>query len=127
MATHLAAQRRPRGTHARLDQRMSGLAHLRHTTRGLDHVGDVPAAFDVIQNRRARMTRQHVLRKQHQLPVGINNVSIFRDHAKPVAVTVKGQTDFGIGLFQRRDEILQIFRMRRVGMMVGKMSIDVTK
>src|SRR3569623_13093 len=66
------------------------------------------------------MAAQHVLRKQHQLPVRVNDVPVLGDHAEPVAVAVEGQAEFGVGLLQAADQVLQVFRMGRVRMVFGK-------
>ena len=73
---------------------MPGLRHLRHAARSGDDGGNMARAFDVIQNGAARMTRQHIGGKQHQLAVRINDLSIFGDNTKTVTIAIEGQTDF---------------------------------
>ena len=70
------------------------------------------------------MACQRVLRKQHQLAVWKNDLAIFRDQAEAVAIAIERQADFGIGFLQAADQILQIFRVRRIGVMVREMPID---
>ena len=52
---------------------------------------------------------------------------VFGDHTKTVAITIKGQTQFGIGGLQGMNHILQIFGMGGIRMMIRKMTIDLAK
>ena len=82
------------------------------------------AALDVVDHRAAGYATEHVGREKHQLPVGIDDLAVLGDDAKAIAVAVKGDADFGIGLAQAADDIGEIFGPRWIGMMVGKTAID---
>ena len=127
MTAHLATERRAGLAHLRLDQRMPGLPHQRHATALGDPWRQVAGALDVVQDLLARMARQHVGGEQHQLPVGVDYLAIAGDHAETVAVAVERQADFGITLGQAADQVLQVFRMRRIGMMIRKIAIDLAE
>jgi hypothetical protein len=66
-------------------------------------------------------TREHVLRKQHHLAVGVDVVAVLGDDAQAVAVAVKGQAQLGVGVLQRADQVAQVFGLARVGVVVGKL------
>ena len=67
---------------------------------------------------------EHVLRIEHQLAIGPDDLAGLGHHAQPVAVAIKGQADLAVGLGQTADQVLKIFGMRRIGMMVGEVAID---
>ena len=110
--------------HFRLDQRMPGFPHQR-LAAALGNPGGEPArAFDVVDDLGAGVAAQHVVRKQHQLPVGVDDVAALGDHAEPVAVAVEREAQLRAGIAHRGDQLLQVLRLGRIGMMVGKGAVD---
>ena len=71
--------------------------------------------------------RQDVLREQHDLPVGIDDLAVLGHHPETVAVAVEGQAEFGIGLAQAADQVLQILRVRGVRVVVREGAVDVAE
>ncbi|MNS74854.1 hypothetical protein D3C72_1083400 [compost metagenome] len=124
MAAHFAAQRRARLAQLGFHQRVARLVHQRHAAMLADPRRQVARAFHVVQNLRARMAGQHVGGKQHHLAVRVDDLAILGDHAQAVTVAVEGDADFSIRLGQAADQVLQVFRMRRVRMVVREIAID---
>ena len=87
----------------------------------------VARAFHVVQDLRARMAGQHVGGKQHHLAVRVDDLAILGDHAQAVAIAIEGDADLRIRLGQAADQVLQVFRMRRVRMVVREIAIDVAE
>ena len=83
--------------------------------------------FDVENHFGFRIAAQHVLRKKHQLAVWIDDVAVFGDHAQAVGIAVKCQADFGIAVFQRDNQILQVFRFGRIRVVVGEIAVHFTE
>ena len=53
--------------------------------------------------------------------------AVLGNHAHTIAVTVEGKTYFRIGGFKRLNQVSQVLRNGRVGMMVGKSPIHLAK
>nr|GEU28095.1 hypothetical protein [Tanacetum cinerariifolium] len=123
MAAHLAAQRGAGFLELGLDQRVAGLVHQRHAARLLDVRRQVARAFDVVQDLLARVARQDIGREQHHLAVRINDLAILGHQAQAVAVAVEGQADLGVGFLQAADQVLQVFRMGRIGVVIGERAV----
>ena len=70
------------------------------------------------------MARQHVFGEQHQLAVGVDDLAILGDDAQAVAVAVEGQADFRRTIAQGADQVLQVFRMGRIGVVIGEVAVD---
>ena len=104
--------------------RVAGFPHQRFAAVPGDPAEQVARAFDVENDFAAGHARQHVGREQHQLAIGVNDPAGLGDHAEAVAVAVKGQPEFGIAIFQRGDEVFEVVRLRRIGMVVGKGAVD---
>ena len=73
------------------------------------------------------MAGQHIGGKQHHLAVRVDDLAILGDHAQAVAVAVEGDADFGVRLGQAADQVLQVFRMRGIGVVIGEVAIDVAE
>jgi hypothetical protein len=85
------------------------------------HISGLPPAFSIYAAR--WVAGQDVLRKQHQLAVRIDDLPVLGDDAEAVAVAVEGQPDFCVGILQRLDQVLQVFRMRRVRVVIRESAI----
>src|SRR5690606_16014811 len=106
---------------------MAGLPHQRFTTVLTYPWCQMTRAFDVVQDLRRRMAREHIFGKQHQLAVWIDNLPILGNHTKTVTITIKGQADFSVRLTQTFDQILQVFRMGRIRMVIREITIHFTE
>ena len=106
---------------------MTGLVHKCNAACGFNVRRQPLRALDVEHDGAARHPRQHIAGEQHHLPVRVNVLAIFGDDAEAVAITVKRQADFGIGGFQGVDQVAQVFRLARVGMVVGEAAIDLAE
>ena len=125
VAAHFAAQRGVQLFHAGLDERVAGLVHHRHAARRFDGRGQALAAFHVEHDVPAGRAGEHVLRKEHELPVGEDGLPVLGDDAQAVAVAVKGQAQLGIGFLQGAEDVAQVFGLAGVGVVVGKAAIHV--
>ena len=84
-------------------------------------------AFHVKHNRRTRHAGEHILRKQHHLSVGVDDLAVFCDDSKAVAVAIEGKAQLGVGLFQGVNQVLQILWLARVRVMVGKGAVHLAE
>ena len=124
VAAHFAAQRRIEFLHARLDERMPRFVHHRPPARRHNGWGQLLRAFHVEHDGAAGHAGQHILCKQHHLPVGVDHIAVLGDDAQAIAVAIKGQTELGISFAQDAPDIFEVFQFARVGMVVGKVAID---
>ena len=91
----------------------------------LDPGREIARRFDVVDHRRAGLARQHVRGEQHELAIRVDDLAIACDHAEPIGVAVECQAELAsIGAYAR-DQVLQVFGLRRIRMMVGKRAVDV--
>ena len=127
VAAHLAAQGRIQLAHLGLDQRVAGFEHQRHATGSRNGRGQALRAFDVKHNGAAGHAREHVLCKQHHLPVGEDVAAIAGDDAQTVAVAVKGQAEFSVASLESGNQIAQVFGLAGVGVVVGKIAVHFAK
>ncbi len=88
---------------------------------------ELPRALHVEDDLATLAVRQDVLREQHDLPVGIDDLAVLGHHPETVAVAVEGQAEFGIGLAQAADQVLEILGMRGVRVVVREGAIDVAE
>ncbi|MNH11014.1 hypothetical protein D3C79_705180 [compost metagenome] len=93
----------------------------------LDQRGQATGAFDVEDDLGARVARQHVLGKQHQQAVGVDDAAGVGHHADAVAVTVEGQADIGAGFLDLGDQVFEVFRLARVRVVVGEVAVDLAE
>ena len=110
--------------HFRLDQRMPGFPHQRLAAALADPEGEPARALDVVNDLRARVALEHVVGEQHQLPVGIDDIAIPGDHAEAVAVAIERKAQLCICIAYRRDQLLQVMRLGRIGMMIREIAVD---
>ena len=125
VTAHLAREQGAALLQPGLDERMAGLPHAGRAAMLADPRREVARALHVVDDLGARLARQHVLREQHQLPVGIDDAAVRRDHAEPVAVAVEGESQFGPLPAHRGDEVAEVLRLRGIGVMVGEAAVDV--
>ena len=127
MAAHFSAQGGVQLLHARLDQRVPGLVHHRHPACSFNGRRQALGTLDVKQDLAARHALQHVLGKQHHLPVGVNVGAVLGDNAQAVAVAIKGQSQLGIAVLQGIDQVAQVFGFAGIGVVVGKTAVHFGK
>ena len=101
MPAHLTGELRFGFAHFRLDQRMAGAPHDRAATRLQNPWLQLAGAFDVVDDRRSRIAREHVFGEQHQQTIGIDHLAVRGDHTEAIAVAVEGDSDIGVGLLHR--------------------------
>src|SRR6266480_6558941 len=124
MAAHFARERRAALAHPRLDERMTGLPEARHAAVPADPGREVARALYVVDDLGARLAREDILREQHQLPVRKNDLPLGGYHAQPVAVAVESEPDFTALALHQGYQVLEVLRVGRIGMMIGKAAID---
>src|SRR5690606_28065215 len=107
VAAHLAGERRAGLAQLRLDQRVPGPPHERLAAMLAHVLRDIAAALHVVDDLRAGDPRQDVLREEHQLPVGIDDLPVLDDDPEPVAVAVEGQANLRVRLAQAANEVLE--------------------
>ena len=81
-------------------------------------------ALHVVNDGRAWVAREHVLRVEHQLPVRVDDLPVFGDHADAVAVAVEGEAQLRVRVCEQRNEVREVLRLGRVGVVVGKAPVD---
>ena len=124
VAAHLARERRAALAHPRLDERMAGLPQARHAAVFADPGREVARALHVVDDLGARLARKDILREQHQLPVRKNDLPLGGHHAQPVAVAVESEPDLTALPSHQGNQVLEVLRVGRIGMMIGKAAID---
>ena len=82
-----------------------------------------PRAFDIVNDGRAGIAAEHIHGKQHQQTIRVDDFTRARDNAQAIAVTVECQAKIGIGLLHGEDQILQVVRIRWIGVMVREFAI----
>lgn len=70
--------------------------------------GQLLRAFHVEHDGAARHAGQHILCKQHHLPVGVDHIAVLGDDAQATAVAVEGQPQFRIGLAQDAPDVFEV-------------------
>src|SRR5205807_8963754 len=100
MDGQLAREQRTGFLELRLDQRVPGLPDGRLAAVALDPRRKQPRALHVVDDLGPRIAAEHVLRQQHQLAVGIDDLAVLGDKAEPVAVAVEGQAELALSSFQ---------------------------
>ena len=71
------------------------------------------------------MMRKDVLRKEHHLTVGINDLARLRHDAEAIAVAVEGEAELDAVLENRLLEVLEIGGLGGIGMMVREGAVNV--
>ena len=124
MTAHFPRERRFDFRHLRFDQGMSGPPHQRLPTHLRHLVKQGLAGLNVGDNRRSRMAGQHIGREQHHDLIAPENAPLCIDRPDPVAITIEGEpkiASFGSDHFL---QLLETFRQRRIGMMIGEHPVD---
>ena len=67
---------------------------------------------------------EQILRQDHQDLIAPQHPPAAIDDANPIAITVESKTEVDVSLRDGIDQIAQVFRLRRIGMVVGKMAVD---
>ncbi len=125
VAAHLPGEHRPGFLELGLEQGMAGLPEQRYAAVGAYPGEQVARRFDVENDRATRVPAQYISGEQHQLAIRPEDAAIRPDHAESVTVAVEGQADFGTRGLDARAQVTQVFRPRRVGMMVREVAVDV--
>ncbi len=87
----------------------------------------VAGGFHVEDDLRPGLRLQHIRGEQHQLAVGVDDLAGLGYHTEPVAVAVEREAELVVAGGQRSDQVLQVLRLRRIGMMVGKVAVDLAE
>src|SRR5882762_6167925 len=124
VAAHLARERSAALAYPRLDEGVTGLPEAGHAAVPADPGREVARALYVVDDLGARLAREDVLREQHQLPVRKNDLPLGGHHAQPVAVAVESEPDFTALALHQGYQVLEVLRVGRIGMMIGKAAID---
>ena len=97
---------------------MPGLPHQRAAAVAKDVRGQVSGALHVVNDAGARIALEHVGGEQHQQAVRIDDLARLRHHTQAIAVAIEGQADVGVGPLHDADQVLQVGRVARIGMVV---------
>ena len=127
VTAHLPAQRRVDLFHFGFDQRMPGAVHQRLTPGRANGWGQPLRAFHVINDGASGHAREHILGKQLHLPIGVNVLAIAGDDAQAVTIAIEGQAQLCARAGQSGDQILQVFRFAGIGVVVGKLPINLAE
>src|SRR5436309_13038469 len=87
----------------------------------------VARRFDVVDHHRTRVTPEKIGGEEHELPVGINDLAILGYDTESIAITVESETQLVVRCLQAANQVLQVFRLRRIRMMVGKRAVHVAE
>ncbi len=71
-----------------------------------------------------RIAREHVGGEEHELPIRVDDAAVAGHHAEAVAVAVEREAELVIGRREAGDQVLQVFRLRRVGMVIRERAVD---
>src|SRR5581483_10504313 len=121
---HLARHERAGFFQLRLDQRVSRLPHDRLAAGRANRLLELARALHVVNDGAAGVARQHVAREQDHLAIGPDDVAVRRDHAETIAVAVESEPDVVTAAFDGFDEVGEVLRFARIGMMVRKVAVD---
>src|SRR5690606_9611965 len=72
----------------------------------------------------ARILPQDVLRKDREELVAPDDAAKIVDDADAIAIAIETDAEAGVDALYRLDQILQIFRDRRIGVMVREIAVD---
>ena len=104
---------------------MAGLPHQR-VAAGLGHLVEQHLArLHVGDDGPARLRLQHVAREHDQQLVAEQDVAFIVDHADAVPVAVEGDAEIGLLARHLGDDLLEVLRDRRVGMVVREGAVHV--
>ena len=87
---------------------MTGFPHQWTTVIFFDQGNQAARAFDIKYDLCRRVAREHILRKQDHLSIGVNRRPFFGNDAQAVAIAVKGKAQLGIAFPQGALHIVQI-------------------
>ena len=127
MPAHFARQKRAVLLDGGFDEAVAGFAHHRFAAVPLNPRRQQAGRFHVVNHFRAGVAPEHILRKQHQLAVGIDDAAAAGNHAEAVAVAVESKADFSRSGLHSTDEVLQIGGLGGIGMVVGEMAVHFAK
>ena len=120
MPRHLPAVEGVFEPHPGLDKGVAGLAHHRAAAGLPHHVDGIPGQPGVVNDRRARLSRQQCGGdKPHQV-IALDKSSLFIEEKAAVKVAVPGQAHRRPMLQHRLGGDLTVFRQQGVGHPVGK-------
>ena len=74
---------------------------------------------------RPRLARENLAAVDDHELIAVENRALFIDCAEAVGITVEGEADIGVIRRYRGHQLLQVFRLRGVGMMIRKMPIHI--
>ncbi len=106
---------------------MSRLPHQRRAAVALDPRLQIAGGLHVVDHRCAGVAGEHVGGEQHQLPIGVDDRSVAGDDAETVAIAVEREPELVVGSREAADQILKILRLRRIGVMIGEVPVDVAE
>ena len=83
------------------------------------------AALDLADKRGTRPLAQNVARKQHHELVAPHDPARRIDHAQTIRIAIERDAQLGAGFLHMADEVGQVGRHRRIGMMIGETAIGI--
>ena len=123
VTAHFASNQCAGFFHGGFDEAVAGFFHHRFAAVFFNPRRKQTGGFDVENHFGFRIAAQHVLSEKHQLAVWIDDVAVFGDDAQAVGIAIKCQADFGIAVFKLNDEVLQVFRFGRVGVVIREIAV----
>jgi hypothetical protein len=61
------------------------------------------------------------------LAIRVDDLAVAGDDAEAVAIAVESESEFGAARASASDDILQVLWLRRVGMMIRKIAVDLAE
>jgi hypothetical protein len=103
---------------------MARLVHDRNTA-GLANDGcQVAGALHIVNDGGAGITVQHVHGQKHHDPVSVNDRAAQGHHAQSIGIAIQRQSQIGIHQTNGFNQVFEVFRIARVGVVVGKGAVD---
>ena len=99
---------------------MPGFPHHRLAPFLPDSLGQVITAFDIKDDLCAGIARQHIGGKQHHQAIRPDDITIRTHNPQPIPVTIESKTDIGVGALHHLNQITQVSRLARIGMVIRK-------
>src|SRR3989337_126910 len=110
--------------HLGLDQRMSCLPHDGIAAMGTDIIIHRLGTLDLGNESGSRFSAEDIARKDDHELVSPENITLFVYYSYPVRISIKGDACVRFLRPDRINQNTEIFRYRRIRMMIGKCSVS---
>src|SRR5690242_5673371 len=128
VSRHLASDGRVRLFHLVLDERVTRLPHDRFAAGTLDGIRERLRALHVEDDWLAGAgAREDVARVKNENSITPHDLTLVIDDSDPIRVAIERDAELGAIFLHGGDEVLEILRHRRIGMMVRERAVAFAK